>query len=219
MILFKIAADLGAYLASPEAKETKTGFVPTMGALHEGHLSLIAASRKKAEITVCSIFVNPAQFNDPADFAKYPVTIEKDIFLLRRVVNILFLPAVAEIYPDGIDTGKPFELGFLDTVLEGSKRPGQFSRRVQGDGPVAAYCTAHDALSGQKDYQQCMVIRQLIEESGSGIELNIVPTVRETGGLAMSSRNYKAFRRGPAKGNGYLPGTSIPAGLTTYMET
>lgn len=191
MILFKKAADLADHLAILAQKQLKTGFVPTLGALHEGHLLLIAQSRKRTGITICSIFVNPAQFNDPADFAKYPVTIEQDILKLEQAgCDILFFPSVNEIYPDGMG-GPELELGFIDTVLEGSKRPGHFKGVYKVMHRLLRIVEPDILYLGQKDYQQCMVIGQLIEKYGWPIELDIVPTVRETSGLAMSSRNTR----------------------------
>ena len=109
MILFKKAADLHKYLDAQQKQSRKIGFIPTMGALHAGHISLIATSKKECTVTVCSIFVNPAQFNDPKDFKKYPSTIEKDIYLLESSgCDVLFLPSVKEIYPDGFETKKHF---------------------------------------------------------------------------------------------------------------
>ena len=197
MILFKTASGLGSHLGILKAKGIVTGFVPTMGALHTGHLTLVRESKQRAAITVCSIFVNPAQFNDPADFEKYPVTIENDIRLLEEAgCDILFLPSVKEMYPEGPDSGESFDPGFLNTVLEGSKRPGHFA----GVGKVMRrLLTIVDPVllfMGQKDYQQCMVVRQLIERFGYPVKLVIVPTIREESGLAMSSRNTRLSREG-----------------------
>jgi pantoate--beta-alanine ligase len=120
MILFKTITPLRYYLQKIAGKKHIVGFVPTMGALHEGHISLLNESRKQCDITVCSIFINPAQFNDPKDFEKYPVTIENDIFLLEtNRTNVLFLPSVDEIYPDGFTGVQHFELGYLEIILEG----------------------------------------------------------------------------------------------------
>ena len=127
MILFKHSKELQLYLNHIRQKKLLTGFVPTMGALHEGHISLIAQSRVKADITICSIFVNPVQFNNADDFAKYPSNIEKDILLLEEnKCDILFMPAEKEIYPDAVSKIKHFELGYLEEILEGKFRPGHF---------------------------------------------------------------------------------------------
>ncbi|MBL7748083.1 MAG: pantoate--beta-alanine ligase, partial [Chitinophagaceae bacterium] len=127
MILFKKAGALSEWLDAQRKKGCRIGFAPTMGALHQGHISLIGQSIKDNPLTVSSIFVNPAQFNDPKDFEKYPITIEKDIAMLEAAgCNALFLPSVAEMYPDGIKPSRHYDLGFLETSLEGEFRPGHF---------------------------------------------------------------------------------------------
>src|ERR1700744_3166712 len=124
MILLQRIADLFGWLEQQRAAGKTIGFVPTMGALHAGHISLIDISKKEAQITVCSIFVNPTQFNDPKDFQKYPVTIEKNIALLEQVgTDVLFLPDVSEMYPRGTTRLETYDLGSLETVLEGEYRP------------------------------------------------------------------------------------------------
>ncbi len=127
MILFKKSEDLRKWLADQKTKGGKTGFVPTMGALHEGHISLIEACRSQTDLCICSIFVNPAQFNDRNDFEKYPVSLEKDIEMLEKAgTDLVFIPSVHEIYPKG-DTGlETYNLGSLETILEGRYRPGHF---------------------------------------------------------------------------------------------
>lgn len=168
------------------------GFVPTMGALHDGHLSLIAASKAENDITVCSIFVNPTQFNDPKDFEKYPVTIEADIEKLELAgTNILFLPSVQEMYPDGFDKVPHYDLGFIETILEGKYRPGHFQGVCQIVHKLLKAVLPHNLYMGQKDYQQCMVINKLIQIENLGVKLHTRPTLREKDGLAMSSRNVR----------------------------
>ncbi len=194
MILFKKATDLRKWVDAQRKKDDLIGFVPTMGALHEGHISLVDASKKKNDITISSIFVNPTQFNDPKDFKKYPVTLEKDIYLLENTgCDVLFLPTVKEMYPDGLTPKMHYDLGFLETVLEGKYRPRHFQgvcmvvhRLLEIVNPVHLYL-------GQKDYQQCMVISRLVELIGlkNKTEIIICPTLRETDGLAMSSRNMR----------------------------
>ena len=120
MIIFKKTKELQLFLTGLTGSLQKMGFIPTMGALHKGHISLIAESKKTDDVTICSIFVNPAQFNDPRDYEKYPVTIEHDILMLEQAgCDILFLPSVMEIYPTGPAQDKYYELGYLETILEG----------------------------------------------------------------------------------------------------
>lgn len=194
MILFKRAGDLHKYIEEQQRNDLKIGFVPTMGALHPGHLSLIERSVSGNDRTVCSIFVNPTQFNDPEDLRKYPVTIEKDIFELERSgCDVLFLPPVQEIYPEGTDKRLNFDLGYLETVLEGKFRPGHFQGVCMVMDRLLKIVSPDNLYLGQKDYQQCMVIKRLINLSGMDktIHLNICPTFRESDGLAMSSRNLR----------------------------
>ncbi len=194
MILFKKTRDIRKWVDAQREKVQHIGFVPTMGALHEGHISLIEASKKKDELTVSSIFINPTQFNDPKDFKKYPVTIEKDIYLLERAgCDVLFLPDVNEIYPGGLNPVMEYDLGFLENVLEGKFRPGHFQGVCMVVHRLLDIVTPDHLYLGQKDYQQCMVINRLVEQIGlkNKVELIICPTLRETDGLAMSSRNMR----------------------------
>lgn len=194
MILFKRATELRDYLEKQRNKGKKTGFAPTMGALHDGHISLLEASKKENDFTVVSIFVNPTQFNDPADYAKYPVTLEKDISLLEAAgCDILFLPSVNEMYPSGQMLKKKYELGYLETLLEGSFRPGHFQGVCQIVHRLLEIVLPDNLYMGQKDYQQCMVVKKLLELTGLGqtVTLHISPTLREKSGLAMSSRNMR----------------------------
>ena len=194
MILIKQAKKLSEYIANFRRSGGKIGFVPTMGALHAGHISIIEEAVKENELSVCSIFVNPAQFNDAGDFEKYPITLEKDILALEEAgCGILLLPSVKEIYPDGYENLPQFDLGYLETTLEGEFRPGHFqgvcnvvSRLLEIVQPDVLYL-------GQKDFQQCMVIARMFEIKGltDKIKLSISPTLREDDGLAMSSRNMR----------------------------
>ncbi len=193
MDLFKLKDELRHYLNSAQQKGAKIGFVPTMGALHQGHISLIQQARQQCNIVVCSIFVNPTQFNDPADFEKYPVTIEKDITLLTAAhTDVLFLPSVSEMYPEGLTASGPhYDFGALETVLEGHYRPGHF----QGVGRVVHklldIVQPQQLFMGQKDLQQCLVVKRLLKLINSPAEMIICPTLREPDGLAMSSRNMR----------------------------
>lgn len=194
MILFKKINDLRKWLDSHSKKEDRLGFVPTMGALHNGHLSLISYSKKENEITICSIFVNPTQFNDPKDFEKYPITLEQDITLLEAAgCDVLFLPSVAEMYPQGLKPSQVYDLGFLETVLEGKFRPGHFQGVCMVVHRLLDIVKPDNLYLGQKDYQQCMVIEKLVFLTGMQelIKVNVCPTLRENDGLAMSSRNMR----------------------------
>ena len=192
MVIFHTVQQLQKYLGQQKQKGLITGFVPTMGALHQGHLSLMEESQKAADLTICSIFVNPTQFNDPKDFEKYPVTISTDVeLLLKAGVDVLFLPSVKEIYPNGTTDQTHYDLGFLETVLEGKYRPGHFQGVCQVMHRLLNIVKADDLFMGQKDYQQCMVINHLISTQQIPTKLHIAPTLRETDGLAMSSRNMR----------------------------
>ena len=190
MILFKSAVDINTYLTIKSKSGNKIGFIPTMGALHAGHLSLIENSKKSHFLTVVSIFINPTQFNDPQDFAKYPVTLEKDILALEQSgCDILFLPSAEEVYPNGTNLSPAFDIGYLETIFEGSYRPGHFQGVCQVMHRLLEIIMPATLFLGQKDYQQCMVIRRLIVLNKWNIELTVAPTFREESGLAMSSRN------------------------------
>ncbi len=192
MYIFHKSEALKGYLDQQKAAGRSSGFVPTMGALHQGHLSLIRQARTENGIAVCSIFVNPTQFNDPQDLAKYPRTTEADIALLIEAgCDVLFLPEVAEVYPDGQQLEERYELGYVETVLEGAYRPGHFQGVAQVVERLLRLTTPDRLYLGQKDYQQCMVLKRLIELKQLPVTLHIVPTSREADGLAMSSRNRR----------------------------
>ena len=171
----------------------KVGFVPTMGALHEGHLSLIKESKKQNALTVCSIFVNPAQFNNKEDLKHYPRLIEDDILLLHtNKCDVLFLPREDEVYPPTLPL-RHFDLGYLENIFEGEFRPGHFQGVCKVVDRLLDIVQPDDLYLGQKDYQQCMVLAKLLElrEHKLSPLLHIQPTLREHGGLAMSSRNLR----------------------------
>jgi pantoate--beta-alanine ligase len=192
MILFKRSGDLSGWLKKETASGKSIGFVPTMGALHEGHISLITISKKETNLTVCSIFVNPTQFNDPKDFQKYPVTLEKDIALLESAgVDILFLPEVSELYPNGTSNLEHYAIGGLETLFEGKSRPGHFQGVCQVMHRLLNIVGPNHLFMGQKDYQQCMVVQRLLSLTGLPAQLHRCPIVREADGLAMSSRNLR----------------------------
>lgn len=193
MILFKQAAKITSQLQLDKTKGQKIGFVPTMGALHKGHLSLIETSKKNNDITVCSIFVNPTQFNNAEDFRKYPITIEEDIEkLLLSECDVLFMPTKEEIYP-AVYEAKHYDLGELENVLEGFYRPGHFQGVCQVMDRLLSIIQPDNLYLGAKDFQQCKVITKLISLLGKDdfIHINIEPTYRENDGLAMSSRNLR----------------------------
>ena len=192
MIIFKKKIDISNYIVNYKKTSGKIGFIPTMGALHKGHISLIEASKKTDTLTICSIFVNPTQFNNTADFEKYPVTIEKDIDMLEKAgCNVLFLPSVEEIYPADSSTTLPYELGFIETVLDGKYRPGHFQGVCNVVQRLLDIVQPNTIYLGQKDYQQCIIIKKLTELIQSPTQIIICPTLRESDGLAMSSRNMR----------------------------
>jgi pantoate--beta-alanine ligase len=192
MILIKTIVALQKHLKQLSVQGKEIGFVPTMGALHQGHLSLITACQQKASVTVASIFVNPAQFNDPKDFEKYPNTIEQDILALEQAgTDVLFLPSVAEIYPTGYLEQKNYLLGNLETVLEGAYRPGHFQGVCAVVEKLLQIVEPTHLFLGQKDLQQCMVLTKLVELMAIPTQIHICDTERENNGLAMSSRNLR----------------------------
>ena len=192
MIIIKKTAHLTALLSGLAIPRNRVGFVPTMGALHAGHLSLLAASKQANPFTVASIFVNPAQFNDKKDFEKYPVTIEKDIELLVAAgCDAVFLPSVEEMYPQGWQQPQPYQLGYLETLLEGKFRPGHFQGVCLVMHRLMDLVQPGNLYMGQKDYQQCMVVSRLLSIIQSSALLHTCPTLREPDGLAMSSRNTR----------------------------
>jgi len=192
MIVFKTITDITKYISLQKSKGNSIGFVPTMGALHNGHISLLIACKNQNNITINSIFVNPTQFNDAKDFEKYPITLENDIDLLEKNgCDALFLPSVKEMYPDGFDNPIHYELGYLETILEGKYRPGHFQGVCQVVHRLLDIVQPHNLYLGQKDYQQCMVIKKLIALNHLNVNVVIGPTLREPDGLAMSSRNMR----------------------------
>ena len=194
MIICKKPRELHDLLEKKNIGQHQIGFVPTMGALHAGHLSLVDAAKKQNKIVVCSIFVNPTQFNDPQDFKKYPITLEKDILMFEGAgCDVLFIPSVENIYPNGTNDLEHYDLGFLETVLEGKFRPGHFQGVCMVVHRLLEIVNPGHLYLGQKDYQQCMVITRLLEliSLKNKTEIIICPTLREEDGLAMSSRNMR----------------------------
>ena len=213
MILIKTASTLRLYLSDQKKKGLQIGFIPTMGALHEGHISLIKQSLDNGDIPVCSIFVNPTQFNDIKDFRQYPVTVDQDILLLEKAgCEALFLPSVNEIYPDGFENDTHYELGYLGSILEGAYRPGHFQGVCQVMEKLLKIVMPDHLYLGQKDYQQCKIITLLIKQMGlyEKIKVEICPTLREADGLAMSSRNRRISQKARQNADGiYLALTHI----------
>jgi len=190
MQIFKEIAPLKLHLQHKRKEGLLVGLVPTMGALHEGHLQLILASKAATDITVCSLYVNPTQFNNPTDLEKYPRTVEKDIAMLESAgCDVLFAPETSSMYErPGI---LRFDFGQLDKVLEGEFRPGHFSGVATVVSKLFHIVEPDDAFFGQKDYQQFQVVSKMVEELKFNLRLHSVPIVRESNGLAMSSRNQR----------------------------
>ncbi len=190
MDIFSQIGPLRAFLDQKKSVVKSVGFVPTMGALHEGHLALIKESRKENTITVCSIYVNPTQFNNPDDLAKYPRTIERDIDMLKLVgCDVLFHPSNDEIYPENSIIA--FDFGSLEQIMEGKFRPGHFSGVAKVVSKLFNIVQPHIAYFGQKDFQQFKIVENLVQELKFNVQLRCVPIQREKDGLAMSSRNRR----------------------------
>jgi pantoate--beta-alanine ligase len=169
---------------------TPVGFVPTMGALHEGHLSLVAAASELCPVVVVSIYVNPTQFNDKNDLTNYPRTPEADLALLKKVMrsqDIVFTPSDKEIYPE--EDNRKFQFGNLDRVMEALHRPGHFNGVAKVVSKLFDIVRPDIAIFGMKDFQQLAVIRELVRQTGNKVRLIGSPIIRENDGLAMSSRN------------------------------
>lgn len=188
MLIFTKITEIQAFLAALKNEQKTVGFVPTMGALHTGHVSLIQQSKKHCDVTVCSIFVNPTQFNDRKDLDRYPRMPEKDIQLLKDATcDVLFMPSEDEMYPK--QEKEVFDFGYLDAILEGKYRPGHFSGVAQVVKRFFEIANPSKAFFGSKDYQQVMIVKALVKQMNSGIEIIACPILRESDGLAMSSRN------------------------------
>lgn len=195
MICITSIQGLRQQISQERRKSHSIGFVPTMGALHEGHLSLIQGAKSQNDICIASIFVNPLQFNNIEDFNKYPIQNEKDIELLEKAgCDILFIPTVAEFYPS--QPKLKIDIGLLDRILEGEHRPGHFSGVAIVVSKLFHVVMPDKAYFGQKDIQQVAVIRQLVSELNFPIEIVACPIIREESGLAMSSRNMRLSSAG-----------------------
>lgn len=188
MKVFEKNADLQNALFAARKQGQSVGFVPTMGALHEGHASLIKRSAKENDVTVVSVFLNPTQFNDPADLERYPRTLKADCALCEACgADFVFAPTVSDIYPTP-DT-RHFEFPPQTTVMEGAHRPGHFNGVCQVVSRLFYIVQPTRAYFGEKDWQQIAVIRRLVAYIGSHVEIVPCPVVREADGVALSSRN------------------------------
>lgn len=193
MLIFSKITEVQSILTPLLAQGKTVGFVPTMGALHNGHLSLIQLSRSNCDFTVCSVFVNPTQFNDKSDLEHYPRMPEKDAELLKTVhCDLLFLPQVDEIYPASETVSKKgplFDFGGLNQLLEAKHRPGHFNGVAQVVHRFFEIIQPTYAFFGSKDYQQVMIVKEMVKQMHSPIKIIECPILRESDGLAMSSRN------------------------------
>lgn len=192
MLFFKKVPDLQNQLAKVRQDGKSIGFTPTMGALHEGHISLVKRSVEETDVSVSCIFVNPSQFNDPADLEKYPRTPGKDIDILVSVgCNMLFMPSVEEIYPPGTTTDVALDFDYLDQPMEGAYRPGHFKGVAQVVKRLLDIICPDKLYMGQKDFQQFAIVKNMLGQLKLPVELICCPIIREEDGLAMSSRNVR----------------------------
>jgi pantoate--beta-alanine ligase len=192
MIIFNKATELTQYIDSQLLNNKTIGFVPTMGALHQGHISLLNQCKSSTDVSIVSIFVNPTQFNNAADFAKYPNTVPQDLEHLKIAnCDVVYLPTVDQLYPNGTDKLKHYNIDGLDTRLEGEFRPGHFQGVCNVVHRLLLQTKAQHLFMGAKDYQQCMVVKALIALEKLQVQLHVCPTLREANGLAMSSRNLR----------------------------
>ncbi|MFT6844084.1 MAG: pantoate--beta-alanine ligase [Flavobacteriales bacterium] len=191
MYQLELVSALKKAVAHEKQIGNKIGLVPTMGALHEGHLSLVAAAQQKADIVVVSIFVNPTQFNESDDYQLYPRTIEEDLALLKKAnVDYVFIPEVSEIYPSS-GTDETFNFGSLEKEMEGAHRPGHFNGVAMVVKRLFEIVEPHTAFFGEKDFQQLAIIKALTNKFELDIDVVGCPIYREQNGLAMSSRNER----------------------------
>lgn len=189
MLLIKTVEELQKSVADARQNGKKVGLVPTMGALHDGHLSLIQRARKENEVVVVSIFVNPTQFNNQEDLVKYPRTLDADLQLIENYVDIVFAPTAEEVYK--VPATEHYDFGDLEKVMEGPMRPGHFN----GVGIIVKrlfdWTQPDRAYFGEKDFQQIAIIKSLVKQCALSLEIVPCPIVREASGLALSSRNKR----------------------------
>jgi len=190
MRLFETITETRSFSEKARISGKTIGFVPTMGALHEGHLSLVRKAKAANDLVIVSIFVNPIQFNNPEDLKKYPRTLDKDLEMLESVgCDVVFYPSEKEMYPE--KTGKTYDFGDLATVMEGSFRPGHFNGVAIVVHKLLDITLPHKAYFGEKDYQQLQIIRALVRNERIDVEIVPCPISREADGLARSSRNER----------------------------
>lgn len=192
MQLFSFVSNLKSFLQDEKKSRHKIAFIPTMGALHAGHISLIEEGKKYGDTTVCSIYINPRQFNNSEDLKKYPRNLENDARLLEQAnCDILFVPDDQEIYPIGLDTSIRLDLKDLDNSMEGLFRPGHFNGMLQVVKRLLDVVNPDFLIMGQKDFQQFTLVQHMINQLHLPVKLIVAPTIREPDGLAMSSRNQR----------------------------
>lgn len=191
MQIIRTIIDLENFVSTHKNKGQTLGLVPTMGALHAGHLSLVERAVAENDVAIASVFVNPTQFNNPVDLATYPRDEESDFKMLAKAgVAAVFAPSVEEIYPDGVKPRqKPFELGSVVDVMEGKFRPGHFQGVAQIVSRLFELVRPTRAYFGEKDFQQIAVIRNMVKSEGLNVEVVACPIKRADDGLALSSRN------------------------------
>lgn len=192
MVIFSDPKALRDFLFKERKKGNRIGFVPTMGALHEGHLSLVKRGKSDCDIVVTSVFVNPTQFNESSDLENYPRDIEKDSALLEKVdCDVLFIPRVEDMYSDGSVTAKNYDYGLLTEVMEAEKRPGHFDGVITIVRKFLQLIEPDCAFFGQKDYQQLAVVRHMVRVENLPTTIVGCEIMREEDGVAMSSRNTR----------------------------
>ena len=190
MNVYNFIADIQRFVKEKHNSGLKVGFVPTMGALHEGHISLINRAKKENDIVVCSVFVNPIQFNNPADLEKYPRTPEKDIEKLEQAgCDAVFMPTAEEMYPNKVEDH--YDFGDIEHVMEGACRPGHFNGVAIVVRKLFEIVNPNKAYFGEKDFQQLAIIKKMVRDLNMNLEIVPCPIVREIDGLAMSSRNVR----------------------------
>ncbi len=190
ILVYRTISETKSHISLLHRKQKTIGFVPTMGALHRGHIALVEAARAQCDEVVCSIFVNPIQFNNPLDLQKYPRTEESDLKMLADAgCDFVFMPSVEEMYPE--PATETFDFGQLDKVMEGAFRPGHFNGVAVVVKKLFDIITPTLAFFGEKDFQQLAIIKALVQKLDLPVKIIACPTVRETNGLAMSSRNKR----------------------------